>query len=260
LGGYPPFLRNSDIFAVRLTLSQVPDFRMTSSIMFLDGLFRASGKSRRQLNFLNDGVELQVFGKVIDTVIDRCDNTVWEPLFGSTGMIDSRYFGLDDIHKFCPTILAFQDFLNFSLAVDTHLRYKQEDMYKVLEDTFTQRYLRLLTPTDREFAVWLRLLSINMPSLPLLEGESLGLYLRHAMADLEMKSRFFDNPELQPLTELATWQIMCAMKMDPNAARCLHLVWAVSRGNTFFSTAEGCLGNGSRKMVIGDKIALIQGV
>jgi hypothetical protein len=40
----------------------------------------------------------------------------------------------------------------------------------------------------------------------------------------------------------------------------MHLVWAVNRGNMLFSTRERYLGSASRSLVVGDEIALIQGV
>jgi len=233
--------------------------------MFLDGTFSASGSSLPQLEVLNGGRSLKVSGKIIDAIIDKSNEKmrVWEPPFGSTSVIDNRYFGLDDIHMFMPTILVLQDFISFSLADTTNLRYLRGngDTHQILGDIYTQgRMGFFLALAGYDFAVWLGMLMVNQDWFPHAEGESLEVFLQKAKEDPEMKRRFFDDPELRQLTEIGEWQILCAMKMNADSARMMHLVWAMARGNMLFSTNEGYLGSASRSLAVGDEIALIQGV
>ncbi len=273
--------------------------------MFKDEKFSASGASLPRLEILDGGRSLKVLGKIIDKIVDRSNDRlkVWEPQFGTTSFIDSRYFGLDDIHKFMPTILVLQDFINFSLAQKTNLRYRREgaDIYHVLAETYTQGRMAFLGLRSYDFALWSEMLTANQDWIPRPGKQSLEVFLqqaggyyhgselpteiveewedlsvklsadswhefslekslRAAKDDPEMKRRFFNNPDLQPLTEIPEWQILCAMKMNPDSARMMHLVWAMTRGNMLFSTKEERLGSASRTLNVGDEIALIQGV
>jgi len=235
--------------------------------MFLDGTFSASGSSVARVEILGIWRCLKVSGKIIDTIVDRSNARleVWEPPFGSTDVFDSRYFGLDDIHKFTPTILVMQDFINFSLAISTKLRYRQSeggdgDSHQIMGEVYTQGRMGFLALMRYDFAVWLGILMANQPWFPHMEGESLDIFLQKAQEDPEMKRRFFDDPEMRQWTQFEEWQIMCAMKMNPSSARMMHLVWAMARGNMLFSTREKYLGSASRSLVVGDEIALIQGV
>ena len=150
--------------------------------MFLDGTFSASGSSRSQVEILNRGRCLKVSGKIIDKIVDRSNERleVWEPPFGCTNVFDSRYFGLDDIHKFTPTILVLQDFISFSLSVSTNLRYHRGEggMYQVLGDIYTQGRMGFLALTGYDFAVWMGILMANQPLFPHADGESLEIFLQ----------------------------------------------------------------------------------
>jgi hypothetical protein len=204
-----------------LTSLQVPDFHMTNHAMFKDEQFSASGASLPKLEMLDGGRSLKVSGKIIDAIIDRSNERlkVWEPPFGSTSVIDSRYFGLDDIHKFMPTILVLQDFINFSHATTVNLRYyrEEENLYHVLADTYTQGRMDFLGLRSCDFALWSEMLTVNQDCVPHPERQSLEDYLQNATG-------FFDNPELQPLTEIiAQWEILSAKKMNADPARELSL-------------------------------------
>ena len=238
---------------------------MTNHMMFSDGKFSASGTSLPRVDIIRDYHALKVAGKIIDAIVDKSMDAfgVWEPPFGSPTVIDSRYFGLDDNNIFTPTIKVLQDFIGFSLDLNTNLRYLRGgdyDIYRILGDIYTQGRMALLGLGEYDFAVWLEILMANKPWFPHKKDESLQIYMQMAREDPEMKRRFLDNPRLQPLTEFDEWKILCAMKMNRSSARMMHLVWAVNRGNMLFSTRERYLGSASRSLVVGDEIALIQGV
>jgi len=238
---------------------------MTNHMMFSDGKFRASGTSLPRLEIIGDWHALKVAGKIIDKIVDKSMDAfgVWEPPFGSPAVIDSRYFGLDDNNIFTPTIMVLQDFIGFSFDLNTNLRYLREgdyDIYQILGDIYTQGRMALIGLDEYDFAVWLEILMANKPWFPHTKDESLQIYMQKAREDPQMRRRFLDNPRLQPLTEFDEWKILCAMKMNPNSARMMHLVWAVNRGNMLFSTRERYLGSASRSLIVGDEIALIQGV
>jgi hypothetical protein len=161
---------------------------------------------------------------------------------------------------FYPTIKALQDWMIISMNADSKKRYPET--YFAFEKVVTSGLLILAIASEsrRNFAVWSGLLMANQSWWPSLPGKNLDTFLENAKNDPEVKRRFFDNPDLQWMTSMDEWKIMCAMKMDPDASRVMHLVWTATRGNGFFETETGYLGMAPHGLAEGDVVALVQGL
>jgi hypothetical protein len=192
-------------------------------------------------------------GSEIDE-IKECSQLFTWPEDTSGKVRDGPFVNLKS--HYVETVQAFQDWYALSTYAS---QYPTSDTFYEFWKTLLYQDLGLHDETA--FAKWLVLILSTTPWFRAEFGPDFDLeeMLQPAREDAELRAEFFDNPELQHLTEIEEWKILCAAKTHPDVRGIHHQIWMMSLNCTFFITESGYMGTAPTSIREGDKIVLMPG-
>ena len=208
--------------------SWVPDFDGPWRAGDLSGRPNATKNSRSQFQFLDNDKTLIVSGKMVDIVYKKSNLTTWQPEGQGAKVQDGPLVNLEV--GFMRTVHAFRDWTHLLFS---HCGYAIYGDVVGLMNAFGEALVRGYSVAffnhdsadngQAALSTWLGLIHRLLP-----EEES-AKELAYVKKDPLIKERFYENPELEHLTNIEEWQVLCTLKTLPLTAKLHHEIWMLTR-------------------------------
>ena len=239
--------------------SWVPDFDGPWRAGDLSGRPNATKNSRSQFQFLDNDKTLIVSGKMVDIVYKKSNLTTWQPEGQGAKVQDGPLVNLEV--GFMRTVHAFRDWTQLLFS---HCGYAIYGDVVGLMNAFGEALVRGYSVAffnhdsadngQAALSTWLGLIHRLLP-----EEES-AKELAYVKKDPLIKEKFYENPELEHLTNIEEWQVLCTLKTLPLTAKLHHEIWMLTRDMIYFTTGRGYMGTGNNVIEEKDVIVLIAGL